>query len=84
MWRYYCLACGAKSCDHGDGLSTAWGESHTSASPIFVAAGKGIKKDFETTRVIREVDVAPTIATISGVRMPKQCEGAPIYQIIEC
>lgn len=70
--------------DHGDGLSTAWGESHTSASPIFVAAGKGIKKDFETTRVIREVDVAPTIATISGVRMPKQCEGAPIYQIIEC
>jgi len=27
--------------------------------------------------------VAPTIAILLGTRMPAQCEGAPIYQIIE-
>ena len=69
--------------DHGDSLSTAWGLSHTSVSPIFAAAGKGIKKGYTTTRVIREVDVAPTVAMLGGVRMPTTCEGAPIYQIIE-
>lgn len=68
--------------DHGDGLSTAWGVSHTSQSPIFVAAGKGIKENYKTTRVIREVDVAPTVAAIGGTRMPAECEGAPVYQII--
>ena len=43
----------------------------------------GLKVDFETERIIRQVDVVPTIATILGVRMPHQCEGAPIYQILE-
>ena len=33
-------------------------------------------------RVIRQVDVAPTIAALLGMRMPAQCEGAPIYQIL--
>jgi len=27
--------------------------------------------------------VAPTMAALLGVRMPAQCEGAPIYQIFE-
>lgn len=69
--------------DHGDSLSTALGLNHTSVSPIFAAAGKGIKEGFKTTRHIREVDVAPTIAWLTGVRMPEQCEGAPIYQIFD-
>ena len=68
--------------DHGDSLSTFWGVSHTSVSPIFVAAGKGIKAGYQTTRVIREVDVTPTIAWLGGIRMPKDCEGAPAYQIL--
>ena len=68
--------------DHGDSLSTFTGLNHTSVSPIFVAAGKGIKEGYTTTRCIREVDVAPTVATLCGVRMPKDCEGAPIYQIL--
>lgn len=67
--------------DHGDSLSTFRGLNHTSVSPIFVAAGKGIKEGFKTTRHIREVDVAPTIAWLLGVRMPRECEGAPAYQI---
>ena len=68
--------------DHGDGLSTVTGLNHTSVSPIFAAAGKGIKENFKTTRYIREVDIAPTVAWLAGVRMPSQCEGAPVYQII--
>ena len=66
---------------HGDSLATAKGKFHTSVSPIFIAAGQGIKTGY-TERVIREVDVAPTIAALAGVRMPAQCEGAPVYQII--
>ena len=68
---------------HGDSISTYQGYADTSVSPIFMAAGPNIKKDFITERVIREVDVAPTVAVLSGVRMPAQCEGAPVYQIFE-
>lgn len=67
---------------HADALSTAYGECDTSVSPIFIAAGKGIKENFITTRYIREVDVAPTAAVLGGVNMPEQCEGAPVYQIL--
>ncbi len=69
--------------DHGDSLSTAMGLNNTSVSPIFVAAGLGIKAGYTTDRVIREVDVTPTIASVLGLRMPAQCEGAPVYQILE-
>lgn len=67
---------------HGDSLPTARGYQDTSVSPIFIAAGSGIQSNFKTTRTIREVDVAPTIAMLCGVRMPAQCEGAPVYQIL--
>ena len=68
---------------HGDSLSTFQGANHTSVSPIFIAAGPGIKADYVTDRVIRTYDVTPTIATLLGLRMPAQCEGAPVYQIFE-
>ena len=68
--------------DHFDCLSTTYGEFETSISPIFIVAGKGIKKNFVTERIIREIDVAPTLAALGGVRMPYQCEGAPVYQIL--
>lgn len=68
---------------HGDAASTLDGYFDTSVSPIFFAAGPGIKKGYKTTRVIREVDVAPTAATLLGVDMPADCEGAPVYQILE-
>jgi len=69
--------------DHCDSLSTTYGYAGTSVSPIFIAAGKGIKENFLTERIIRQVDVAPTVAELTGLRMPEQCEGAPIYQILE-
>lgn len=68
---------------HGDAASTIEGYFDTSVSPIFFAAGPGIKKGVTTERMIREVDVAPTAAVLLGVDMPAQCEGAPVYQIIE-
>ena len=68
--------------DHGESLSTSIGEGDSSVSPIFYAAGNGIEH-CTTDRVIREVDLAPTVAAVAGVRMPAQCEGAPVYQIIE-
>ncbi|KUO53319.1 MAG: nucleotide pyrophosphatase [Desulfitibacter sp. BRH_c19] len=67
---------------HGDGLATVEGAFDTSVSPIFLAAGSGIKENFTTARTIRQVDITPTIATLLGVRMPAHCEGAPIYQIL--
>lgn len=68
--------------DHAESLSTTLGLAGTSVSPIFFAAGPGIKEGYETNRVIREIDVAPTIAVLGGVRMPRECEGAPVYQIL--
>ncbi len=67
---------------HGDGLTTAQGYFDTSVSPIFIAAGQGIKQNHVTERVIRQVDVTPTISVLLGTRIPSQCEGAPIYQIL--
>jgi predicted AlkP superfamily phosphohydrolase/phosphomutase len=68
---------------HGDSLSTYKGCKDTSVSPIYISAGKGLKKGCLTNRVIRQVDFAATLAHLGGVRMPAQCEGAPIYQILE-
>ena len=67
--------------DHADSLSTTYGYADTSVGPIFIAAGKGIKKGCLTNRAIRQVDVVPTLAVLGGVRMPRDCEGAPVYQI---
>ena len=69
--------------DHSDGLSTIDGTCDTSVRSVFMAAGPGIKKNYRTDRIVKHVDVTPTVATLLGVRMPAQCEGAPVYQILE-
>jgi len=69
--------------EHGESMSTYYGYFDTSISPIFVAAGKGLKEGFTTKRVVRQVDFAPTLAVLGGVRMPEHCEGAPVYQILK-
>ena len=68
---------------HGDSLSTFEGEEDTSVSPIFVAVGPGFQSGVYTDRIIRQIDVAPTVAALLGVRMPAQCEGSPAYQILD-
>ena len=67
--------------DHADSLSIIDGCCGTSVRSIFMAAGRGIKKDFETPLAIRHHDVTPTVAALMGLRMPAQAEGRPIYQI---
>ena len=67
---------------HGDALSTTEGYFGTSVSPIFVAAGPGVKAGYELKRQMREVDIAPTVAAIMGVRMPEHADGAVIHQIL--
>lgn len=68
--------------DHCDSLSTLYGYNDTSVSPIIIFAGQGIQSGLKTDRIIRQVDMTPTLAVIGGVRMPAQCEGAPVYQIL--
>ena len=68
--------------DHCDSLSTTYGFGDTSVSPIFFGAGPGLKVGHKTERIIRQVDFAPTMAVLGGVRMPAHCEGAPAYQIL--
>lgn len=68
--------------DHGDTLSTTTGVGESSVSPFCVLAGKGIKENYRTDRYIRQVDIAPTMAYLAGVRMPHECEGAIVYQIL--
>ncbi|MEE0206913.1 MAG: alkaline phosphatase family protein [Peptococcaceae bacterium] len=69
--------------EHGSSLSTFRGAYGTTVSPIFVAAGKGIKHDADMERTIRQVDIAPTISMMLDLPMTDKCEGAPLYQIIE-
>lgn len=67
---------------HGDALPTMNGYHDTSVTPIFIAAGKGLKQGYTSQRIIRQVDVTPTIAYLLGLRMPAQCEGSVVYQIL--
>ena len=69
--------------DHADSFSTINGACDTSVRSVFMAAGPGIKQNFLTERIIKHVDVTPTAAVLLNVRMPDQCEGAPVYQIFE-
>ncbi len=78
----FCTAEGMNQ-GHCDALSTTYGYANTSVSPIFVAAGPGFKKGYQTERVIRQTDVAAILAVIAGVPLPAQCEGAPVRQIID-
>ena len=67
---------------HGDALPEVQGYQDTTVTPIFIAAGQGLKKGYKCPRIIRQADMTPTVAHMLGVRMPAQCEGAVIHQIL--
>ena len=69
--------------DYRYGRATHGYLPHKGPQPIFVAAGQGIKSGYKTNRMIRQVDLAPTMAVLAGVRVPRECEGAPVYQILD-
>lgn len=69
--------------DHGCSLSTTQGCAETSVSPLCLLAGTGFKQNYVTDRIIRQVDIAPTLAYLGGVRMPRNAEGAILHQLLE-
>jgi len=68
---------------HGDSLGTFQGYFDTSVKPIFIAAGAGIKENYIIERLVRQTELAPTITTLLGIRTPKDCEGGPLYGIMQ-
>jgi len=67
---------------HGHQLPSAkwgWGSQHT----LFVLSGAGIKKGFHIERQVRQVDVAPTLAYITGLPTPAQSEGRVVMEALE-
>jgi hypothetical protein len=48
----------------------------------FVMAGPGVRSGVELRRSVRVVDVAPTICHLTGLPMPRDTEGAVLYEAL--
>ncbi len=68
---------------HGDSMTTTQGYWGSTVSPIVIFAGQGFKQGEKIDRIIQQVDFAATVAALGGVRMTRDCEGAPVYQIFD-
>ncbi|MBI3973279.1 MAG: alkaline phosphatase family protein [Chloroflexi bacterium] len=67
---------------HGHQLPSArwgWGTQHT----LFVLAGAGVKSNVHLGRQVRQVDVAPTLAYVTGIPTPAQSEGRIVMEALE-
>ena len=63
-------------------ISTAESELG-SGRGLFALAGPGIKKGVELERNVWCLDLVPTICYLAGWPMPKDAEGAVIFQALE-
>ncbi len=67
--------------DHSDSLSTTLAKRiplyHLFSLLPAMASKLAIKQSASS-----QVDFVPTVAVLGGVRMPRECEGAPVYQIL--
>jgi len=52
-------------------------------APFFLMAGSGVKKGVKLERTVRLEDIVPTLCYLTGFPMPRQAEGAVIYQALE-
>ena len=67
---------------HGEQLSTAqWGIS--SNTSLLIMRGPGIRPGIQLNRTVWLVDIVPTICQLIKVPVPRQTEGAIIYQALE-
>ena len=67
---------------HGDQLSTAkWGLS--SNTSLLIVRGPGIRRGARLERTVWLTDITPTICHLIGVPVPRDTEGAIIYQALE-
>jgi len=68
--------------EHGTFLPTAeWGLG--SLAGVFAMVGPGIKKGVELERNVWCLDLVPTLCYLTGWPMPRDAEGAVIYQALE-
>ncbi len=68
--------------EHGYGLPT--GEAGCgSLKNLLVFKGPNIKKGYRYERPRWLVDIVPTLCYLTGNPIPEDCEGGPIYQILE-
>ncbi|HDN79738.1 MAG TPA: hypothetical protein ENG33_04650 [Chloroflexi bacterium] len=68
--------------EHGPILPTArYGLS--SVSSVLIMAGPGVKKGVRLERLHWLTDIAPTISYILDIPVPRQAEGAVIYEALE-
>ncbi len=67
---------------HGEQLSTArWGLSSNTSTLIM--RGPGIRRGVQLERTVWLTDITPTICYILGIPVPRDAEGAIIYQAFE-
>ena len=50
---------------------------------LFILAGPGVKQGATIERSVWLTDVAPTVCHLVGLPIPRQCEGAIVYQALE-
>jgi 3-oxoacyl-[acyl-carrier-protein] synthase II len=68
--------------EHGEFLPTAaWGIGDLRG--LFIMAGPGVKQGVEIERVVRLVDVVPTVCHLAEWPVPAHCEGGILYQALE-
>jgi len=68
--------------EHGEFLPTAaWGIGDLRG--LFIMAGPGVKQGVEIERVVRLVDVVPTVCHLAEWPVPAHCEGGVLYQALE-
>ncbi|NPV08696.1 MAG: hypothetical protein HPY83_12155 [Anaerolineae bacterium] len=68
--------------NHGEQLSTAaWGLGSNTC--LLVMRGAGIRRGVELERTVWLTDIVPTICALLDTPVPRDCQGAIIYQALE-
>ena len=65
---------------HGNGFANHRSGDDSCRRVWLLALGQGVPKATGSDRVIRHIDVAPTVAQVLGFRMP-DCEGKPLLEL---
>ena len=50
---------------------------------MMLLAGPGISEAYDRKLVARIIDVAPTLSKMLGIPVPKDAEGAVLYDVLE-
>jgi len=65
---------------HGNGFANHRSGDDSCRRVWLLALGQGVPKGTGSDRVIRHIDVAPTVAQVLGFKMP-DCEGKPLLEL---